>query len=151
MKKILHYFFAVLFLAILINCTTATKQNTQPVARDYKIQREWMMVAFGNYAKSDLVKNKAKIDLTANMENGKIRGGAYMGCNKMFFSSEFKSDGKVKVSGVGSTLMACPDMRLEDDFSKSFKNMTKYSVEGHFLTLSDDQGNQMKFVAADWD
>ncbi|WP_415324940.1 META domain-containing protein [Chryseobacterium sp. MMS23-Vi53] len=151
MKKILLSFFAVLFLGMLINCASTKNQNNQTATRDYKIQREWMLVAFGNYAKSDLVKNKAKIDLTANIEEGKIKGEAYMGCNKMFFSSEFKNDGKVKISGVGSTMMACQDMKLEDDFSKSFKNMTKYSVEGHFLTLSDDQGNQMKFVAADWD
>lgn len=151
MKKILVSFFAILFLGILMNCTSAAKQNAQPAARDYKVQREWMLVAFGNYSKPDLIKKGAKIDLTANMEDGKIRGGAFMGCNNMFFTSEFKDKGKVKISGIGSTLKACPDMSLEDDFSKSFKNMTEYSVEGHFLTLYDDQGNQMKFVAADWD
>jgi heat shock protein HslJ len=36
-------------------------------------------------------------------------------------------------------------------FQKKFETMTKYSIEGHFLTLSDDKGNSMKFVAADWD
>ena len=73
-----------------------------------------------------------------------------MGCNNMFFTSEFNK-GKVKISDIGSTRKACPDMKLEGEFSRSFKNMTQYSVEGHFLTLSDDHGNQMKFVAADWD
>ena len=74
-----------------------------------------------------------------------------MGCNKMFFTSEFKKAGKVKISGIGSTLMACQNMKLEDDFSKNLKNMTNYKIEGHFLTLSDDHGNSMKFIASDWD
>lgn len=151
MKKILLPVFAVLLLSTVSNCTSTTVQNSQDTTKNHQIQREWMLVSFDNFTKPDLVKNKAKIDLTANIENGKIRGGAFMGCNNMFFSSEFKPDGSVKISGVGSTMMACPDMKLEDSFSKTFKNMTKYKIEGHFLTLMDEKGISMKFIAADWD
>lgn len=110
-----------------------------------------MLTAFGSYSKSDLAARKAQINLTERAENGKIRGTASMGCNSMFFTSEFKNDGKVKISDVGSTLKACQDMKLEMDFSEAFRNMTTYSVKGHFLTLSDDSGNKMEFIAADWD
>jgi len=144
MKKIIFAVLAVLCLGLVLNCSSIPVKNPQ-------IQREWMLVSFENYAKQDLIKNNAKIDLTSAIEDGKIKGGAFMGCNRMFFSSEFQKDGKVKISGLGSTLMACQNMKLEDDFSRSFKNMTNYKVEGHFLILSDDNGNQMKFVAADWD
>jgi len=74
-----------------------------------------------------------------------------MGCNQMSFVSEFKKGGKVKISNGVSTMKACQDMNLETSFQKKFETMTKYSVEGHFLTLTDDNGNSMKFVAADWD
>ncbi len=74
-----------------------------------------------------------------------------MGCNSMFFTSAFKKGGKVKISGVGSTLKACQNMELETAFAQKFDKMTRYSIEGHFLTLSDDSGHSMKFVAADWD
>lgn len=144
MKKILLSVFAVLFLGLVLNCSTVQ-------IKDPHIQREWMLVSFGNFTKNELVENKASINLTANKEKGKIRGSAFMGCNNMFFVSEFKNHGKVKISGVGSTMKACQNMNLETRFSKSFQNMTKYSVEGHFLTLSDEKGNSMKFVAADWD
>ncbi|SIQ12969.1 heat shock protein HslJ [Chryseobacterium sp. RU37D] len=126
-------------------------QNSQSEKKDYQIQREWMLVAFGNFTKEELVKNKAGINLTSKMEFGKIKGQAFMGCNKMFFSSEFRNEGKVKISGIGSTMMACENMKLEGAFSENFKDMTHYKVEGHFLILSDDKGNSMKFVAADWD
>jgi len=150
MRKIVPTVFAVLLFGILLNCTSVSKQTPEMSNKDYQIRREWMLVVFGSYSKPDLVKNNARINLTSKIEDGKIKGGAFMGCNNMFFTSEFNK-GKVKISDIGSTRKACPDMKLESEFSKSFKNMTQYSVEGHFLTLSDDDGNQMKFVAADWD
>ncbi|MCS3867326.1 heat shock protein HslJ [Chryseobacterium ginsenosidimutans] len=144
MKKILFTVLAVLCLSFVFNCSSVPTKNPQ-------IQREWMLVSFENYAKQDLIKSNAKINLTSAIENGKIKGGAFMGCNNMFFSSEFKKDGKVTISEMGSTMKACLNMKLESDFSKSFKDMTNYKIEGHFLTFTDDKGNSMKFIAADWD
>ncbi len=110
-----------------------------------------MLVSFKNYQKPDLIQHKAGINLTIPAEDGKIKGNASLGCNRIFFSSEFKNNGKLKISGLGSAMKACPDMKLEDDFSRSFEGMTSYSVEGQFLTVKDGQGNAMKFIAADWD
>ncbi len=141
----------VLFSGILLNCNAVNSNTSQNTAQNSKIQREWMLTAFGAYSKSDLIAKNAKINLTERAENGKIKGTAFMGCNSMFFTSEFKKDGTVTMSELGSTLKACQDMKLEMDFSKAFRNMTRYSVKGHFLTLSDDDGNQMEFIASDWD
>lgn len=144
MKKILLSFFAVLLLGTVIRCSSVPEKIPG-------LQRQWMLVSFSKFSKEELIKNKAEINLTGIMEKGKIKGGANMGCNRMFFISEFKKDGKVKISGVGSTLKACQNMDLENAFIQKFDKMNHYSVEGHFLTLSDDSGNFMKFVAADWD
>ncbi|WP_179470056.1 META domain-containing protein [Chryseobacterium sp. H1D6B] len=144
MKKILISFLAVFILGLILNCSSAQIKNPH-------IQREWMLVSFENFTKDQLIKSKAGINLTAEKEGNKIGGSAFMGCNKLFFSSEFKKNGIVKISGMGSTMMACQNMELETSFAKNFGNMTKYSVEGHFLTLSDEKGNTMRFVAADWD
>ena len=136
--------FLPLIMGVMISCSSAQVKNPY-------IQREWMLISFEDFTKEQLIKNKAGINLTAEKKEGMIRGGAFMGCNKIFFTSEFKSNGKVKISGVGSTMMACQNMALETAFAKSFDKMTTYSVEGHFLTLSDEKGKVMKFVAADWD
>ncbi|MDR6921209.1 MULTISPECIES: META domain-containing protein [Chryseobacterium] len=144
MKKILLALFAVLLLGVVINCSSIPEKNPG-------LQRQWMLISFDKFSKEELMKNKAEVNLTAEMKGGKIHGGAYMGCNNMFFTSEFKNGGKVKISGVGSTMKACQNMDLESAFIQKFDKMTKYSVEGHFLTLSDENGNSMKFVAADWD
>ncbi|WBV59377.1 META domain-containing protein [Chryseobacterium camelliae] len=151
MRKILISVLSVLFLGILFNCTSTIKQNIPIDTSKYHIQREWMLVSLGSFTKADLMKNEAKIDLTAKQEEGKIRGGAYMGCNRMSFTAEFKNNGKVKFLGLLSTMKACQNMELENEFRKKFETMIKYTVEGHFLTLSDDKGNVMKFVASDWD
>lgn len=144
MKKILVAFFAVLFLGAVVNCSAVPEKNPA-------LQRQWMLVSFSQFSKEELIRNKAEVNLTDTMEKGKIKGSAHMGCNNIFFTSEFKNGGKVKISGVGSTLKACQNMELETAFTQKFDKMTGYSIEGHFLTLSDDKGNSMKFVAADWD
>lgn len=144
MKNILSFLFAFFILVLVVNCS-AVKPNNQ------HYQREWMMVSFDGFTKEQLVKNKAEINLTEPPKNGKIRGTAMMGCNRMFFTLEFKSKGKVKISGLGSTLMACREMEIEDKFTKVFEKMTRYEINGHFLSLYDEKGAQMKFVAADWD
>lgn len=146
MKKILLSIFAVLLLGLVLNCSAVPDKNPS-------LQRQWMLVSFDGFSKELLVANKAEINLIANMVDGKIQGNAYMGCNQMSFVSEFKKGGKVKISNGVSTMKACQgqDMNLETSFQKKFETMTKYSVEGHFLTLTDDNGNLMKFVAADWD
>lgn len=144
MKKILLPLLTVLFLGLMFNCSAVPDKNPY-------LQRQWMMVSFDGFSKDQLIAHKAEINLTGKTEKGKMYGNAYMGCNQMAFTSEFKKDGTVKITQGVSTLKACQNMDLETAFQKKFETMTKYSVEGHFLTLSDNQGNKMKFVAADWD
>lgn len=144
MKKMILRIFTLSYAGLIISCNSLPARNPQ-------LQREWMLVAYSSYSKQELISDGAKIDLTAPVRNGEIRGGAFMGCNSMFFSAEFKKNGTLKISGLHSTLMACPDMKLEDDFEKDFKHMTRYEINGHFLILHDKQGNTMKFIASDWD
>lgn len=144
MKKILLSLFAVLLLGVVLNCSSMPAKNPS-------LQRQWMLVSLDGFSKDQLIANKAEMNLTANIVDGKIQASAYMGCNQMSFVTEFKKGGKVKISKGVSTMKACQDMNLETSFQEKIETMTKYSVEGHFLTLTDDNGNSMKFVAADWD
>lgn len=144
MKKILLPLFVVLILGVVLNCSAIPDKNPS-------LQRQWMLISLDGFSKNQLIAHKAEMNLTAAIVDGKIQGNAYMGCNQMSFISEFKKRGKVKISKGVSTMKACQDMDLETSFQKKIETMTRYSVEGHFLTLSDDHGHTMKFVAADWD
>ncbi|MFY7814684.1 MAG: META domain-containing protein [Chryseobacterium taeanense] len=150
MKTILVSILSVLFSGILLNCSSVNSNISYP-DQDALLHRGWMLVAYGNYSKADMMSKGARINLTEKTENGKIKGTAFAGCNNMFFTAEFKNEGKVKISEIGSTLKACQDMKLEMDFSKELRNVTQYSVKGHFLILTDDQGHKMEFIASDWD
>jgi heat shock protein HslJ len=144
MKKILISLLPILFLGVVLNCSAMPDKNPN-------LQRQWMLVSFEGFSKDQLIASKAEINLTGSIVEGKIQGSAYMGCNQISFTSEFKKDGKMKIYKGASTMKGCQDMKLETSFQKKLETMTRYSVEGHFLTLSDGKGNTMKFVAADWD
>jgi heat shock protein HslJ len=143
MKNIVTLFLAVFALLFLANCTSQTTNSEN-------VEREWMLVEFQNFTKDKLVAHKAHLNLTNLKDNGKFT--AKMGCNNLFGSATFNAVGTVKFSQIGSTMMFCDQaMDLETAFSKALPMMTNYKIEGHYLTLSDRNGNWMKFVAADWD
>ena len=143
MKKFLLGFTAVFALVFLTNCTSMMTSKNE-------VKKEWMLVEFQNFSKEMMAKNKATLDLTGKDAPAKFT--ANMGCNNMFGNSNFSSIGTVKFSEVGATMMYCDKgMDLETAFGKALPMMTKFSISGHYLTLSDEKGNKMKFVAADWD
>ena len=143
MKKILIGLVGVFAILFLTNCTT--QPNTPE-----NIKREWMLVEFQDFTKEMMMINKAQLNLTQQNEKGNF--SANMGCNNMFGSVTFSSNGTVKFSEIGSTMMFCDKaMDLESAFAKELPTLTNYKVEGHYLTLSNAGGMKIKFVAADWD
>lgn len=139
--------FLMLLLAAMITSVSCGPQKPSPET----YQRQWMLKSFRNYEFDYFVKNRAQLDLAVTKSNEK-QYRAYMGCNQMFLKADFKANGKVTFSDVGSTMMYCEGlMKLEDDFAKTLPAMNKYVINGHQLTLSDGKGTEMKFVAADWD
>lgn len=138
--------FSSLLMLFAISC--ASFKNTSNSMEH--INRKWMLIEYKDFTKSELMELGANMDLTKNKENLN-RFSAKMGCNGMFFTAEFNK-GKSKFSTVVSTRMYCEGrMKLEELFGKELPEMTQYKIEGHFLTLSDSNGNKMKFIAADWD
>lgn len=144
MKKLFVAFTALVTIVLLANCTALNKSTVN-------VKRQWMLVEFQNFSKDLMVKNKANLDFTNwTPENPKF--SAKMGCNGMFGTVNFKENQMVQFSQIGSTMMYCDkNMELESALGKALPMMKNYSIDGHFLTLSDSDGNKMKFVAADWD
>lgn len=147
MKKIVSSLVAVFSLLILANCTAT---NATPKTSSENVNREWMLIEFQDFSKTLMTKNKANLNLTEQDKSGRF--SANMGCNNIFGQVKFSANGKVKFSEIGSTMMFCDkNMNLESAFGRELPNMVEYSIEGHFLTLMNIKGTQMKFVAADWD
>lgn len=145
MKNILPFVYTFFILCLVLNCSAVPMNNLH-------YQREWMLVEFDNFTRQQLIENKAEINLTGEKTgSNKMKGNALMGCNKIFFVAEFKNNERMKISGLGSTEMACNNSSLEDAFLRKFEKMNRYTIKGHWLTLSDRDGNKMKFIASDWD
>lgn len=143
MKKIITGFLAIFALLFLANCTS---QMPAPA----NLNKEWMLVEFQDFSKDLMVSSKANMNLTNINQAGKFT--ANMGCNSMFGTATFNANGTVTFSDVGSTMMYCDKaMDLEAAFGKALPTMTNFKIDGHYLTLSNNTGKMMKFVAADWD
>ena len=145
MMRSFKYFLLALSAFFLLQQCTTQKVNNVP------LKRQWMLIEFQDFGKDLLTKNKANIDLSGSKTGGD-QYGAFMGCNRMFFTAKFAADGSVKFSGVGSTMMFCDkNMELESAFGKALPTLTNYKIDGQFLTLTNASGTVMKLVAADWD
>ncbi len=168
-------FIKSLFLSVILIFSTSilfssckSNKKTSNLTDNQKLARVWMMTDMNlndgnNFSKEDFIKAKAKVDLTKLKEittdlDGKriAQGNAFMGCNSIFFtvstSAQNENKNDITFSQAGMTKMACQEnMELEASFGKNISNMTTYHLEGHFLTLSSEDGKRMKFVAQDWD
>lgn len=131
-------------LLLLINC------STQKISSEH-LNREWMLAEFQGFTKDLMIKNKAKLDLSKTTTSDK-KFTAKMGCNNIFGEVDFIGTGKVTFSKIGSTEMFCAqNMELETAFVQILPTFTSYQITGHYLTLTNQKGDLMKFIAADWD
>ena len=72
---------------------------------------------------------------TLIIENGRINGQG--DCNS-YFGSFSEKDGKIAVSGMGSTKAMCHNQEREDKFLQTIANANGYSIEGDHLMLLRD-------------
>lgn len=60
----------------------------------------------------------------------------FAGCNRFF--GKYTTEGNtIKLEPGGMTMMACPDLKFEDQFVKALAAMTSYSIENGELTFTD--------------
>lgn len=144
MKKIGKQFAILLIIFSTINCKP--KVNEVKITNNPEnLKRVWMLVAFSSFERKFLMDSEAQLNLT-NSE----RAMAKMGCNTLSFDYKIINSEIIFSKGI-STMMACTDMKLEDEFSKIITNFKKYKIDGHTLTLFNPKNEKMVFVAQGWD
>lgn len=135
MKKIL------LFSLLLFGCkSTKTIESPNPE----NIRRKWMIIKLGNAKKSELIKNRAFIDLTQK------NGSASVGCNTLGFQYEIEKN-NLKAENILSTRMYCEDLvEMEKNLCSALAGC-QFSIKGHKLTLTTSKGFSIECIAQDWD
>lgn len=82
---------------------------------------------------------------------GEQRAAGNAGCNSFFSTYELdKGTTGIRFSKAGSTMMACPDMSVEDAFHKALLQVEGYSIAGEELSLNNGAGKMLlRFKAVD--
>jgi heat shock protein HslJ len=73
--------------------------------------------------------------MVLNAEDKRVAGNA--GCNSFFSTYELdEAAGRIRFEQAGSTMMACPDMSVEDAFLKALQEVDNYSLADGKLALN---------------
>jgi len=73
----------------------------------------------------------------------------FAGCNNIMGTYELKDGNSLRFTKMASTLMACDDMKTEDDFKKVLGQIDNYSIDGKYLLLTKGKAAPLaKFKAA---
>ncbi|RXM49788.1 MULTISPECIES: META domain-containing protein [unclassified Chryseobacterium] len=129
--KSLYYYLSALFLAVfLVSCQTQTAQKPTTDITGKK----WKLTEL-NGKPIELKNTKNNPYFKLNMEGMRYEGHA--GCNGLGGTFEIKQDVmRIKFNQGMSTMMACEDLDIENQFTKAILAADNYSVNGNTLTLN---------------
>lgn len=127
------------FLTLLIASTLLFGCNTMKSSG--LVTPENVAQLFGaKWNLSKLMSNGTAVDLSKgkpafmefNQENSRVSGS--LGCNNFNGGYKFE-EGKLKLGQIASTSMMCPEMAVEDAFSKALNEATDVKLNGGKLEL----------------
>ena len=140
--------FTTIGLAVLLSaCTAVTPPPTPADLGQPGLQRVWMLTDVNGVTRERLVSLQAQMDWTALPQ-----ASADMGCNRLNFAVQVQDNGQISIGPLHATRKHCPGrMDAEQRFSQRIGQMKHYRLAGHQLVLRNDAGEEMHFVAQDWD
>ncbi len=128
--------FTSIFLGLLV--TISSSANTLPSG-------VWRLESYNFRQKIAFPIDKNVITMNIR-EGGEIGGRS--GCN-VYGGSYSVEDGKLKISELISTMMACdePSMQFEQTFFKTLEGATKFTAESWKLSITNPKtGNFLRFT-----
>lgn len=138
-------FLGIWFMQTAISCHSAKPESTA------RLDRKWMLIGMPGYTKEQLAGKNAYLDMSPQ----KTKSGhypAFAGCNQMTVIGNFSAKGTAMVKNIASTFMACPDgEELERTFATLLKEAKTYTLHGHYFIIHTTKGQDLSFVAEDWD
>ncbi|WP_205702846.1 META domain-containing protein [Botryobacter ruber] len=133
--------FLVLFLMLMSACTI--KNQTVAGGQASLQDTDWMLVSVGDQVVTVEQDNRTSY-IHFEKEDNKLKG--FGSCNNFF--GRYQLDGAtLKLSGIGSTRMACPNMQLETKLLQALEKVTSYSISDQLLTLYQNNNAVATFRA----
>lgn len=104
--------------------------NSEPITEKY-----WKLKTLEG-KDVEMVKNQEK-ETYFMLKTDENRVTGFAGCNAILGSYTLEKGNRIRFSNMGSTMMACPDVDLnERDFLKIFELVDNYTVNGDELSLN---------------
>lgn len=131
----MKYFIVALFVALGLSSCCSPCRKSSPVIGDLE-NATWMLIEF----RLNPVEN-SPISMHFNAAEKMVAGNAP--CNNFFAGYTLTDDSRrnISFSNVGSTMKTCPDMELEQAFTRALPGVTRVKIEGDYLMMSDSLDN----------
>lgn len=130
----------ILFTSLLLSLLTVVSASAQALPSG-----EWHLESYNFNKKIAFPIDMNEITLNIHAD-GKLGGRS--GCN-VYGGSFSTKDGKLEISGIISTMIACeePTMQFEQSFFRTLEGATKFDILSGKLTLTDPKtGNLLTFI-----
>jgi heat shock protein HslJ len=126
--------FVLILITLIVSCTQKTALSTTPGTA--LVGTYWKLIEIQGQPVDDSKLAKPPF-LLLNAE-GRLSTSA--GCNTLMGGYTLKEPLGITFSpNLAATMMACPDMKLEDEFKKILSEVNNYAISGNFLSLSKNK------------
>ncbi len=130
----LTIFVSVLSL-VLISCSSTKGLEVSKVSQNLE-NTKWELVSLNQ-------KEIKKLDKIASInfeKDNKVFGN--LGCNNFFGTYKVNST-NLEIGQVGSTMMMCLDMSVENEYSKVLQNVKSYKMKENNLIFFDENSKEI--------
>ncbi|RKS02025.1 copper resistance protein NlpE N-terminal domain-containing protein [Flavobacterium sp. 102] len=114
-----------------IESQTVIKKVNPAIGKATLAETKWKLITLNG----KVVDQKGKKDYFLKLNSKDGRFSAYAGCNTMMGSYVMPSAFGLSFSYVAMTRMACPNMDLENRFSKVLEETDRYTIKDNILKL----------------
>lgn len=125
-----------------------SKKNVDLIVMDIE-NVQWELVEVNGNDLSKYGEQMKTPGFLFNATDKRLQGNA--GCNSMGAGYNIKMNNEIEFSHMFSTKMACPNMELETEVSKSFSKVSHYNInkDMELMLLNEDGDVVMKFIASE--
>jgi heat shock protein HslJ len=128
--------FVLILITLIASCTKKSTVSTTSSAETALVGTYWKLIEVQGQP-VDAAKFAKPPFLLLNAD-GRVSTSA--GCNTMMGGYTLKEPLGITFSpNMAATMMACPDMKMEDEFKTILTEVNNYAISGNYLSLSKNK------------
>lgn len=129
-------------LALLDNKKQVIESEVLPKEETFLLAGPWRLAEINGRKYNFPAKPKPGENVFLLFDDAEKRVAGNSGCNRIFGNYE-NMDERLKFGKLGSTLMACQSMELEQEFTHTLAQVERFIINNGILVLTNDQGQPL--------